>query len=80
VSVSVDISEAQLRGGIIKLALALVGLFVLVAVGLSLLVGRAQGVAVNVLLVCIAFTFLANGVFVVLKIIDWFENRKRQHG
>lgn len=79
-SVALDISEARLRVGVIKLALALVGLFALVAFGVSLFAGQAQGIAVSVLLACVAFSFLANGVLAVLKIINWFEDRKRRHG
>jgi hypothetical protein len=80
VTVSIDLSEGQLRVGVIKLALALVALFALLAIGVSFLADRGQGVAVSVLLMCVAFTFLANGVLAVLKIIDWFEARKRRNG
>ncbi|MDB5581574.1 MAG: hypothetical protein JWR80_6750 [Bradyrhizobium sp.] len=79
-SITVDISEARLRYGVIKLAIALVGVFALMAVAASLLAERAQGVAVSILLMCVAFTFLANGMLAVLKIVDWFKARKRQNG
>ena len=72
----VDLSERQLRLGVIKLALSLVFVFVLLAIGLSLLAARGQTIAVNVLFVCVAFGFLTNGCFAVLKIIDWFEARR----
>ena len=79
-SITVDISEARLKYGVIKLAVALVGVFALMAVAASLLAERAQGIAVSILLLCLAFTFLANGMFAVLKIVDWFEERKRRNG
>jgi hypothetical protein len=76
VSLTVDVSEQRLRGGVVKLAAALVGTIALIAVLLSLLVGRGQNLAVSVLLISVAFYFLVSGVFVVLKIIDWFEARR----
>jgi hypothetical protein len=76
VSIQLEISEHRLRLGVFKLALSLTGLFALVAFGLSLLAGQGQSIAVNLLLVCVAFGFLTNGVLAILKIIDWFEGRK----
>ena len=75
-SVSLDISEARLQIGVLKVALALVFFFVLIAIALTLHAGRGQGVAVSSLLVCIGFSFLANGVLASLKIVDWFEDRR----
>ena len=76
-SVTVDISETRLRAGVVRLAIALAGLIVLIGVLFSFLAGRGQNLAVTVLLVSVAFYFLVSGVFVVLKIIDWFEARQR---
>jgi len=76
VSVTVDISERQLRFGIFKIALSLVGLFALAALGLSFLVDRGQSITLQLLFVCIAFYFVTNGVLAVLHIIDWVEKRR----
>jgi hypothetical protein len=76
VSVTVDISETRLRAGVVRLALGLAGLIVLIGVLCSFLAGRGQNVAVTVLLVSVAFYFLVSGVFVVLKILEWFEARQ----
>jgi uncharacterized membrane protein YkgB len=77
VSVTVDISETRLRAAVVRLAIALAGLIVLIGVLFSFLAGRGQNLAVTVLLVSVAFYFLASGVFVVLKILEWFEARQR---
>jgi inner membrane protein involved in colicin E2 resistance len=77
VSVTVDISESRLRAGVVGLAVGLAGLIALVGVLFSVLGGRGQNLAVTVLLISVAFYFLVSGVFVVLKIIDWFEARQR---
>ena len=79
-SVSVDLSEKQLRLGILKLALSLAMLFAILAIGLTYLAGSGQSVAVSTLLVCFAFAMLTNGVPAALKIIDWFEARKQRNG
>ena len=75
-SVTVDISERQLRLGVFKLAVSLVGIFALLVVGLSLVFGQGQSIAVNLLLICVGFAMLANGCFAVTKIVDWVEARK----
>ena len=75
-SPSVNISEARLRAGVVKLAVGLAGLMTLIGVLLSLLADHGLNLAVAVLLISVAFNFLVNGVFVVLKIIDWFEARQ----
>ena len=75
-SVTVDISERQLRLGVFKLAVSLVGIFALLAVVFSLVVGEGQSIAVNLLLICVGFMMLANGCLAVTKIIDWLEARR----
>ncbi|MGI8944394.1 MAG: hypothetical protein ACR2FJ_09245 [Qipengyuania sp.] len=79
-SVQLDISEARLRLGVFKMALSLVGLFALIAFVLTLVAGQGQSIAVNALFVSVAFGFLTNGVFAILKIIDWFEARRSKNG
>ena len=75
-SVTVNISERQLRLGVFKLAVSLVGIFALLAVVFSLVVGEGQSIAVNLLLICVGFMMLANGCLAVTKIIDWLEARR----
>ena len=75
-SVNVDISERQLRLGIFKLAVSLVGIFALLALVFSLVAGQGQSIAVNLLLICVGFMMLANGCLAVTKIIDWIEARR----
>ena len=79
-NVQVELTEAQLRFGVLKLALSLAMVFVIVAVGMSWLAGWGQGLAVSVLFVCVAFGFFANGVLAVLKIVDWIEARRAHRG
>ena len=79
-SVTVNITERQLKLGILKLALSLVAAIVLVGFVLSLVAGKGQGLAVNVMLVAFAFAMLTNGFLAALKIVDWFEARKQRHG
>jgi hypothetical protein len=76
VSVTIDLSERQLKVAVFKIALSLVFLFALVAIALTFLADRGQSITVQLLLVCVGFGFLTNGVLAVLKIIDWFEARK----
>lgn len=77
-SVAIEISESRLRLGFVKLALGLVMVFLVFAFGVSSLAGKGQGVAVNALLICLAFGFLTNGVLAALRVVDWFEARKRR--
>ena len=78
-SVTVDITERQLTVSVFKLALSLVFIFAFLAIGLALLAGRGQDVAIDALLVCVAFGFLSNGCLAILKIIDWVETRKQRN-
>jgi hypothetical protein len=76
VSITVGISENRLRAGVVKLAVALAGLITLIGVLFSFLAGWGQNLAVTAVLLSVAFYFLVSGVFVVLKIVDWFEARR----
>ena len=78
-SVTVEISEHQLKFAMFKIALAMASLVAILAVGLTLFQNVGQIIAVSALLVCMAFYFLANGFLIILKIIDWFEARARRH-
>ena len=75
-SVSLNIDERRLWIGVIKLAVSLVFVFAAIAVAITLLADSGQGIAVGVMLLCLGFSFLANGVLAVLKVIDWFDARK----
>ena len=75
-NIQLEMSEARLRLGLIKVALSLVGLLAIIAVGLTFLTGTGTSYAVTLLLVCVSFSFLTNGAFAVLKIVDWFAARK----
>jgi hypothetical protein len=80
VSVTVDLTERQLRLGILKIGLSLAMLLIIVAFVLSLLAGKGQQLVIDVLFVSVSFGFLTNGVLAVLRIMDWFENRARRNG
>jgi hypothetical protein len=80
VNVAANLSERELRIGILKLALTLVVGVALLAIGSTWLAGWGHSIAINFLLISMALTFLANGFAAVLKILDWFEARKRHHG
>jgi len=73
-------SERELRVGLLKLTISLVGFVGLLAVGSTMLIGQGQSIAINFLLISVALSLLANGVLAVLKILDWFEARKRRNG
>ena len=78
-SVQIDISERQLKLVVLKLAVAITGGLLIAAFALSLLVQSEKPFAqvpIDALLIAVAVSILANGVLAVLKIIDWFEERK----
>ena len=75
-SIVVNLTERQLRLGILKLALSLTAAIALIAIGITYLFGSHQPVAINFLLLALALTFLANGTLAVLRIIDWLEVRR----
>ena len=79
-SVTVNISPRQLQISVFKMALALAGIFVLIGLGLAFLAGEHTNVALYAFFASAAFYFLSNGVLVALKVVDWFEDRKRRHG
>jgi len=71
----VNLTERQLRIGVLKLGLSLSATLALIAVGITYMFGNYQSVAANFLLLALALTVLANGLLAVLRIIDWFEAR-----
>ena len=78
-SVQIDISERQLKLVVLKLAVAITGGLLIAAFALSLLLQSEKPFAqvpIDALLIAVAVSILANGVLAVLKIIDWFEERK----
>ena len=81
-SVIVEMSERQLKMGVLKLGLMIAMAIALLGFVASLIGGRDQQIAVSVLLISVAFSFLANGVLGVFKIIDWLEARRERqiHG
>ena len=76
----VNLTERQLKFGIVRLAMSLVALILLVAFVTSLLADRGQQIAISALFVALSFSLLANGLLAILKIIDWFEAWKHRHG
>ena len=81
-SVIVEMSERQLKMGVLKLGLMIAMAIALLGFVAPLIGGRDQQIAVSVLLISVAFSFLANGVLGVFKIIDWLEARRERqiHG
>jgi hypothetical protein len=82
VSVQVELSERQLWLGVVKVALVLTFGLLLAAFIVSLVFsfdgGSVLPVTLNALLIAVAVSILANGVLTVLKIIDWFDERRRK--
>ena len=74
-----NVTERQLRVGVLKVALALTFGLLLAAFILSLLIESDDPLAqipIDALLLAVAVSILANGFLAVLKIIDWFEDRR----
>ena len=78
-SVTIDMSERQLKFGFLKLALSLAGLIALIGFALSLVANNAQSLALGTLLISVSFAMIVNGILGILKIIDWFEARRVRH-
>ena len=77
-SVVVEMSERQLKMGVLKLGLMIAMAIALLGFVVSLIGGRDQQIAVSVLLISVAFSFLANGLLGVFKSIDWLEARRER--
>ena len=78
-SVSVEISERQLRVGVIKLGASIAALLAVGTFLVSLLIPRTSELSfipIEALLFSVAFSILVGGVRSFLSIIDWFENRR----
>ena len=78
-SVSIDISERQLRFGIIKLGVSISVTLIVGTFLVSLFIPKSSElsfVPVEALMFAIAFSILVNGVRSFLSIIDWFESRR----
>jgi len=74
-----NLTEKQLRLGVLKVALALTFGLLLAALLLSLLFEGDRPLAripINALLLAVAISILTNGFLTLLKIVDWFENRR----
>ena len=78
-SVQIDMTERQLRFGVLKLALALAFGLLLAATIVSFLI-ESNSIFMRVpfmaLLIAVGLMLLANGCLAVLHIIDWFEKRR----
>ena len=78
-SVSLEISERQLRVGVIKLGVSIAVLLVVGTFLVSLLIPRTSELSfipIEASLFSVAFSILVGGVRSFLSIIDWFENRR----
>jgi uncharacterized membrane protein YGL010W len=79
VSIQIEnLTERQLRFGVLKLGIALTFGLLVAATVFSVLLDSDSSLArvpINALLLAVAVSLLANGVLAVLKIIDWFEAR-----
>ena len=78
-----NVTERQLKFGVLKVALVLtVGLLIAAFVA-SLLIQSDHPFAqipINALLIAVAVMILANGCLAILQIIDWFEGRRVKRG
>ena len=82
-SVSIEISERQLRVGVIKLGVSIAFLLVLGTFLVSLWIPRTSelsSIPIEALIFAVAFGVLVSGVRSFLSIIDWFENRGSERG
>jgi uncharacterized membrane protein YGL010W len=80
VSIQIEnLTERQLRFGVLKLGIALTFGLLVAATVFSVLLDSDSSLArvpINALLLAVAVSLLANGVLAVLRIIDWFEARR----
>ena len=74
-----DITERQLRFGVLKVALVLAFGLLLAAAIVSLVIDSDSSlvrIPVNAVVIAVAVMILANGCLAVLQIVDWFEKRR----
>jgi hypothetical protein len=76
VSVTIDISERELKLSVIKIALSLAFVLIFASFIISLIFGNGQNVALIAVFGAMACFFAANTILASLKIVDWFEARK----
>ncbi|MEO6041196.1 MAG: hypothetical protein ABIP41_04785 [Croceibacterium sp.] len=78
-NVTMEISERQLRIGVIKLGVSIAVLLMFGTFLVSLLIPRTSELSfipIEAILFSVAFSILVGGVRSFLSIIDWFENRR----
>jgi O-antigen/teichoic acid export membrane protein len=74
-----DLTERQLRFGVLKIALSLAGVLAVGALIVSFFFqdnNKISTVPVYALLFAVAFSILSNGFLAILHIVDWFEKRR----
>jgi ABC-type antimicrobial peptide transport system permease subunit len=81
VSVTIDMSEGELKLVVLKLGIFVAIIISLLGLLLTYLVDDGMHVAGTILLLCFPFVLVTNGLLATLTIIDWFAARKaRNHG
>ena len=78
-SVSVEVTERQLRLGVIKLGISIAVLLLAGTFLVSLFIPKSSELSfipIEAILFAFSFSILVGGVRSFLSIIDWFENRR----
>ena len=78
-SVTVEISDRQLKVGVLKLGASIAALLIVGTFVVSLFLPRPSQLShipVEALMFSVAYSILVGGVRSFLSIIDWFEARK----
>ena len=76
-------SERELWIGLTKVVVGMAGILLLIAIFLALVfhsASEARALIIGAFLLAVGLSFLANGVLAVLRIIDWFEARRKKEG
>ena len=74
-----NVTERQLKFGVLKLAITLTFGLLLVAAIVSFFIDAAYPLAripITALIIAVAVMILANGCLAILQILDWFERRR----
>ena len=78
-SISLEVTERQLKLGVIKLGILIAVLLLAGTFVVSLLIPKSSELSfipIEAILFAISFSILVGGIRSFLSIIDWFENRR----
>ena len=74
-----ELTERQLKFGVLKVALSIAVVLALGALIVSFFFqvdNKISTVPIYALLFAVAFSIMSNGILAILHIVDWFEKRR----